>query len=98
MNPTLAFIPQGWEIPAIIFVVLLLFGAKKIPELARGLGRSVGEFKKAKTEFDREVQEAADLAETENPAPARQLKKETDGETIDVKPEPATQAEPRSKA
>ncbi len=98
MNPTLAFVPSGWEIPAIIFVVLLLFGAKKIPELARGLGRSVGEFKKAKGEFDREVQQAADLAQADDPAPSRQLKKETDGETIDVKPEPATQAEPRTKA
>jgi sec-independent protein translocase protein TatA len=44
----------------IIFVViLLLFGAKKIPELARGLGKSVGEFKKAKEDFDSEIRRAA---------------------------------------
>ncbi|MFM2220589.1 MAG: hypothetical protein RLZZ553_337 [Verrucomicrobiota bacterium] len=43
----------------IIFVViLLLFGAKKIPELARGLGKSMGEFKKARDEFEREITKA----------------------------------------
>ncbi|MEN9990962.1 MAG: hypothetical protein RLZZ224_664, partial [Verrucomicrobiota bacterium] len=43
----------------IIFVViLLLFGAKKIPELARGLGKSMGEFKKAREEFEREITKA----------------------------------------
>lgn len=45
----------------IIFVViLLLFGAKKIPELARGLGKSMGEFKKARTEFESEITRAED--------------------------------------
>ena len=45
----------------IIFVViLLLFGAKKIPELARGLGKSMGEFKKARDEFEREITKAED--------------------------------------
>lgn len=44
------------EIGAIFLVVLLLFGAKKIPELARGVGKGMGEFKKAKQEFDREIQ------------------------------------------
>jgi sec-independent protein translocase protein TatA len=36
-----------WEIAAILFVVVLLFGAKKLPELARGLGQGIREFKKA---------------------------------------------------
>ncbi|MDA0814508.1 MAG: twin-arginine translocase TatA/TatE family subunit [Verrucomicrobia bacterium] len=40
-------------------ILLLLFGAKKLPELARGFGRSLGEFKKAKTEFDDEVAEVS---------------------------------------
>jgi len=35
----------GWEIIAIVAVLLLLFGGKKIPELARGLGRGIGEFR-----------------------------------------------------
>lgn len=54
-NLILAFI--GYQEMLIIFlVVLLLFGAKKIPELARGIGKGMGEFKKAKSEFDRELE------------------------------------------
>ena len=45
------------EMIAIFLVVLLLFGAKKIPELARGMGKGMGEFKKAKSEFEREIKE-----------------------------------------
>ena len=39
--------PGHWEWVLIILVVLLLFGAKKIPELAKGLGSGIKEFKKA---------------------------------------------------
>ena len=45
-----------WEIVAIVLVILLLFGGKKIPELMRGLGKGVKEFKggmkEAEKEFD----------------------------------------------
>jgi len=41
----------------IFLIVLLLFGAKKIPELARGVGKGMGEFKKAKKDFERELKE-----------------------------------------
>ena len=47
----------------IVAVILLLFGAKKIPELARSLGRASYEFKKAKQDLIRESQEAVDAAE-----------------------------------
>lgn len=43
------------EMIVIFLIVLLLFGAKKIPELARGVGKGMGEFKKAKHEFEREI-------------------------------------------
>ena len=56
--PVFAFLPSGSEWIWILLVIVLLFGAKKLPELARGLGRSLGEFKKAKSEFDREVNNA----------------------------------------
>ncbi len=56
ISPLLALsMPGGPELLFIFFIVLLLFGAKKLPELARGLGKSLGEFKKAKDEFEREV-------------------------------------------
>lgn len=50
----------GQEIILVLVVVLLLFGAKKLPELARGMGKSFGEFKKAKTEFDDEINKISD--------------------------------------
>ncbi|MBK1834249.1 Sec-independent protein translocase subunit TatA/TatB [Roseibacillus ishigakijimensis] len=50
----------GPEILIIFVIVLLLFGAKKIPELARGLGKSMGEFKRAREEFEDEIKRAAD--------------------------------------
>ena len=53
----LAFLPNlgGPEILIIFLVVLFLFGSKKIPDLARGLGKTKGEFEKARREFEREL-------------------------------------------
>lgn len=45
----------GPEVIAILVIIFLLFGAKKLPELARGLGKSLGEFKKAKKELEDEL-------------------------------------------
>ncbi|MCP8307099.1 MAG: twin-arginine translocase TatA/TatE family subunit [archaeon] len=42
----------------ILFVVVLLFGAKKIPEIAKALGRARGEFEKGKQEIEKEIKEA----------------------------------------
>ena len=37
---------SGWEILIVLFVVLLLFGSTRLPQLARGMGKSINEFKK----------------------------------------------------
>jgi len=59
----------GWpETLFILVLVLLLFGAKKLPELARGIGQSLNEFKKARDEFEKEVQKSAVELEVK-PAP-----------------------------
>lgn len=63
---TLAWTLGGPEIAVIFLVVLLLFGAKKIPELARGLGKSMGEFKKARTEFEDEIKRAETAVDKED--------------------------------
>ena len=49
-----------WEIALVILVVIILFGGKKLPELARGLGLGLREFKKAKQEIKDEVKNVAD--------------------------------------
>jgi sec-independent protein translocase protein TatA len=51
------------ELIIIAILVLVLFGAKKLPTFARSLGKSMGEFKKAREEFERELHPAQDEAE-----------------------------------
>ena len=46
-----------WEIVAIVLVVLLLFGGKKIPELMKGLGQGVKSFKQGMNEVEKEIKE-----------------------------------------
>jgi len=55
-----------WQIVIIVAVVLLFFGGKKIPELMKGLGQGVKEFKKATKEFDDEVGKANPQKELES--------------------------------
>ena len=50
----------GGEIILILFIILLLFGAKKLPELAKGLGKGINEFKKASKDIKDEVEQAID--------------------------------------
>jgi sec-independent protein translocase protein TatA len=60
MNVMLAGFLGGWEWIIVILAVLLLFGAKRIPELAKGLGSGIREFKKAAREVTEEVQNAGE--------------------------------------
>ncbi len=60
LNPILAFgMPSGPELLVIIIVIVVLFGAKKIPEIARSLGRSSGEFKRGIKEGQKAAAEEA---------------------------------------
>lgn len=54
MNVMFSFL-NGWEVFAIFAVIMVLFGAKKLPELARGLGQGIKEFKKSSVETPEEV-------------------------------------------
>lgn len=54
-TPLLMWMPGSGEWLLIFFAILVLFGAKKLPELARSLGRSLGEFKKGKEEGEKLV-------------------------------------------
>jgi sec-independent protein translocase protein TatA len=63
-----AAMPGGWEMVVIALVILLLFGAKKLPELARGLGQGIKEFKGAVNGAKDELKEAQDAMESEENA------------------------------
>ncbi|MGI8481981.1 MAG: twin-arginine translocase TatA/TatE family subunit [Chthoniobacterales bacterium] len=56
----------GPDLIVILLIILVLFGAKKLPELARGMGQAVKEFQKAKDEFSDELHSAGktDVANT----------------------------------
>jgi sec-independent protein translocase protein TatA len=53
---------MGPDMMVILLIVLLLFGAKKLPELARGMGRAVKEFSAARDEIDREFSQSGPKA------------------------------------
>ena len=56
---TIALVTPGpTECVLILVIVLVLFGAKKLPELAKSLGQSMNEFRKAREEFDKELHQA----------------------------------------
>ena len=48
----------GPDLIVILLIILVLFGARKLPELARGMGQAVKEFQKAKDEFNDELHKA----------------------------------------
>ena len=52
------------EILIVLIILLLFFGGKKLPELARGLGKGIREFKDAANEVTNEVKKAAEIDET----------------------------------
>ena len=58
MNTFALVMPGPTEWVVILVIVLVLFGAKKLPELARSLGQGMNEFRKAREEFDKELRQA----------------------------------------
>jgi len=85
----------GWEIVLILGVVLILFGAKKLPELAKGLGQGIKEFKKATREVTEEISTAMDETPPSQPPkrlpPAQEAQPEHPQETV-------SQSSPSTKA
>lgn len=91
----------GQELILILLLVLVLFGAKKLPELARGMGQAIKEFQKAKDEFTDELHSASKTEVATKPAastvPTAPRIQDASG---DVAPRPAAveTAEPGSSA
>jgi sec-independent protein translocase protein TatA len=67
--PLLAFLPDigGGEMVVVLLIVLMLFGGDKMPQLAKGLGKSLREFKKAASGVEQEFKKALD--EVPDPVP-----------------------------
>jgi sec-independent protein translocase protein TatA len=93
MNFPIAFIEGigGPELLMIMFVVLLLFGADRLPDLARGFGRAVREFKKATSGVEQEVRRA--MEEPPPPPAPRPPGTIGHGETPSPSPVPPPTAE-----
>jgi sec-independent protein translocase protein TatA len=80
----------GPDLIILLLIVLVLFGAKKLPELARGMGSAIKEFQKAKDEFSNELHSAGKTD------PARTADVRTPESTIPrIENQPATSAEIR---
>ena len=64
MDTTLAFgMPGGWEWIVIGLFLVVFFGAKKLPEIARGLGKGIREFKDATKDIKQEIEQGAQSEE-----------------------------------
>ena len=65
MLPTPLFgpVPGGMEMMILLLVAVLLFGANKLPKLARSTGQAMGEFKKGREDIEREIRESAEGVE-----------------------------------
>lgn len=66
------------EIFVVVFIILLLFGAKKLPELARGMGKAMKEFKKATKDVEDDIRTAME----EEPEPAPRQNKPVQSEPV----------------
>jgi len=82
-TPLLAFLGPT-EILVISVVVLILFGAKKVPELMKGVGTGIKEFKKASRDVQDELQRAVDEPSTPAPVPTPKKPTETVSQSVDA--------------
>ncbi len=81
-------IPGGPELVIILLVLVLLFGANKIPKLARSTGQAMGEFQKGRQELNEELEEMKDGPDTDDDT--------TSSTTDDTEEETATETETSS--
>jgi sec-independent protein translocase protein TatA len=63
-------IPGGIELMVVLLVVVLLFGANKVPQLARASGQAMGEFKRGRQDVEREIQAAVGTSDDPDVATA----------------------------
>lgn len=86
---------SGGDLLIILLVILLLFGAKKLPELARGMGQAIKEFQKAKDEFTDELHKADQPGNTAKASPPASTVPRSDAPG--VQPDPNQSVNPGAK-
>jgi sec-independent protein translocase protein TatA len=97
---------QGPELIFLLIVILVFFGAKKLPELAKGLGQGIKEFKKATKDVQQDLHQAmeedtaaaAPPRKAAEPAPIPQESESKEGSEVPVPSEESTKATDASKA
>lgn len=77
----LIFNMNSWEVLVVLFLILLLFGGKKIPELAKGLGKGIREFNNARYSIENEIKEGMKEAERK----PLEEQKEIDRKTLEAR-------------
>jgi len=93
----------GPDLIVILLIILVLFGAKKLPELARGMGQAVKEFQKAKDEFNDELHKAGksdtQIAKPDvKPAESTVARTDSHGASNVTAPQPSAAVIPGDKA
>lgn len=83
---------SGWELVLIFAVILLFFGAKRLPELSESLGKSLKRFKKATSEVEEEVRSALDTENTKEETPTNKNNTESNACSIDDNQDDSTKA------
>ena len=93
----------GPDLIVILLIILVLFGAKKLPELARGMGQAVKEFQKAKDEFNAELHKAGksdtEVAKPDVKTPESTIARtDSQGASNVTAPQPSVAVTPGDKA
>jgi sec-independent protein translocase protein TatA len=89
--PLIGGIPAGPELLIILLVLVLLFGANKIPKLARSTGQAMGEFKKGREEIEDELEQMQDGDESVTSTSPTESSATTDAATDDDELETETE-------
>ena len=94
VNVTLAFMGLGMgEVILILAIVLIMFGAKKLPELAKGLGKGIKEFKRASSDIQDEMDRTTVYEEEHREPQQRVEKKESSNKDKTVTVESTTESD-----